>query len=435
MRRRWVRRALWGVVVVGLSVVAIFFNHPARPPARQVFEGHRVVDLPGYSSNGTLEKPSKADIAQVEADLDARAHAVLDGDRAAFMGVVDTDRPSFVRGQRTAWENTRRLPFESLSYTYDDVVEPDSPLSVPSFLVRVTTTYRFKGFDTSPIQVDDGFTFVREHGTWKLGALTDADDQFNQKTLPVPWDGGPIETYGDHDYLVVVDRGRLSVARRILALCHEGSRTSTGLLGLGNTRPTVVLATSHVSGFKKFSGPDAEAVTYALTGPGGVTSGWWVVVNPRDVARVVASPVVLPHELTHLATRDYLPYLPTWLTEGSAEYVGWHSQGGLPAAMRARGYTFRRALPDRLPISSSYYLQDIQLNYVQGLALVTWIEEHRGNDAVLSLMRAYTEAGSGNPSYDADTATDSVLRTTLGMTPAALAKAAYAELNATVRSS
>ena len=99
------------------------------------------------------------------------SYAVLEGDRAAFMGVVDTDRPSFVRGQRTAWENTRRLPFESLSYTYDDVVEPDSPLSVPSFLVRVTTTYRFKGFDTSPIQVDDGFTFVREHGTWKLGAI------------------------------------------------------------------------------------------------------------------------------------------------------------------------------------------------------------------------------------------------------------------------
>jgi hypothetical protein len=89
------------------------------------------------------------------------------------------------------WQNTQQLPLERLSFHFDGLVEPDRLLSTPSFLARVTTTYQLRGFDPAPIEVDDGFTFVRQGGTWKLAGITDADDQFSQKSLPVPWDGGP----------------------------------------------------------------------------------------------------------------------------------------------------------------------------------------------------------------------------------------------------
>jgi hypothetical protein len=246
----------------------------------------------------------------------------------------------------------------------------------------------------------------------------------------VPWEGRAIETYGDGHYLAVVDRGAL--ARHIVALCHEGNRADQQLLGLTNTRPTVVLATSHAPGFAKLSGPDAEAVTDPLAGPDGVTPGWRVVVNPHDVNEVAASPVVLPHELTHLATQDYLACLPPWLSEGAAEYVGWHSQGGLPAATRARSYVQRRALPDELPVSSTFHREDVQLNYVEGMALVTWIEEHRGRDAVLALMRAYNDAGGYDVNFDPDAASPRLLSKVLALSPGALARAAYGELNAAV---
>ena len=434
MRRRWVRRGLWGTFALTLTVVVVRFDHSAKPPPAEVFHRHAVVDLPGYSSNGTLEHPSKADIAQVVKALDTRAHAVVDGDWAAFLGVVDTDRQAFARAQRTVWSNTQHIPLSALSYSYEGVAEPDRPLSTPSFLVHVTTTYQLTNFDTSPIEVDDGFTFVKQDGAWKLASVTDADGQFNQKTLPVPWDGPAIDSYSGSDYLAIVDRGRLPLARHVVALCRAASRTSGRLLGSTNDFPTVVLATSHAAGFKQFTGPDALAVSYSLTTENGHHSGWRLVLNPPYVDEVAHDPVVLTHELTHLATQAYLPYLPAWLAEGSAEYVGWHSQGGLPTAMKARGYGSPRALPDLLPISSNFYLQHVQLNYLEGMALVSWIDEHRGRDAVLSLFHAYADAGAGDPSYDPDLATQTVLRQTLGMSPAALAHAAYAELNATAGS-
>jgi hypothetical protein len=131
----------------------------------------------------------------------------------------------------------------------------------------------------------------------------------------------------DGGYLAIVDRGRAPLARRIMALCHAGSRASGEFLGVENTRPTVVVATSRALGFEKFSGPEAEAVTYPLAGPDGTTSGWGVVVNPHDVDRAVASPIVLPHELTHVATQDYLAYLPAWRRERPSTSAGTRTAG------------------------------------------------------------------------------------------------------------
>jgi hypothetical protein len=108
--------------------------------------------------------------------------------------------------------------------------------------------------------------------------------------------------------------------------------------------------------------------------------------------------------------------------------------GGLAKQASWRGYTSARTLPDRLPISANFYLQHMELNYVEGMALVTWIEDHRGSRTVLALMRAYSAAGQGDPAFDPDVATAQVLHSVLGMTDAQLARAAYSELNATVGS-
>jgi hypothetical protein len=423
----WVRRhrVLVGIGLVLLFAVGIDRLFSAKPEFVDA-AGHR---HEGYTSQGVLARPSPGDVEQVKKQLDARAHAVLDGDRGAFLGVVDSDRPAFADEQRTVWSNTRKLPLAKLSYTYDGPLEPDEGLSTPSFLVRVTTTYEIKGYDTLPVQVDDGFTFVQQEGTWKLASVSDADRQFNRDSLPVPWDGAAIDTYGDGDFLVVVDRGRRATARRILALCHEGSNESQELLGVADSRPTVVLATSHATGYHKFVGLDFAAVTYPLDGPSGVTPGWRVFVNPEHVGLVSRSPVVLPHELAHLATQDYLAVSPKWLDEGSAEYVGWHAHGGLAAEMHAQSIGSPVDLPGRLPATRSFYKADVRLDYAEGTGLVTWLEEHEGLGAVLRLMKAYEDVGEFKVDFDPDTVTAQVLRTTFGITPTQLATSAYAEMN------
>lgn len=422
----WIRRRRWLLVILFVVVGAFQLDRLVDLSPTPVYVDSAGQHFRGYSPSGALQQPTQDEVAEVEKQLDIRAHAVLDGDRAAFLGIVDTDRGSSLASQRTVWSNTRKLPFEKLSYTYDGVLEPDAPLSTPSFLIRVTTTYELEGYDSSPVQVDDGFTFVKQDGSWKLASVTDADRQFNKTSLPVPWDGAAIDTDGDGDYLVVVDRGRRAVARHILELCHEGSRASEKLLGVANTRPTVVLATSHATGYHRFVGLDAMAVTYPLRGPDGVTPGWRVFVNPKDVAKVATSGVVLPHELAHLATQDYLAVTPSWLVEGAAEYVGWHGHGGLGAELRARGLAGLRGFPDRLPASRTFYRFDMQTDYAEGTALVTWLEEHEGRGAVLELMRAYEDVGGFKVDFDPDQATPGVLRDTFGLTPDGLARSAYA---------
>jgi hypothetical protein len=433
--RRWSVRHRWllgiGIVLVGAVLLDRLVDLNPAPVYTNAAGRH----FAGFSPEGALQLPSPSDVSEVEKQLHVRAEAVLDGDRAAFLGVVDADRRAFAAQQRTVWANTRQLPLARLSYAYDGVLEPDEPLTTPSFLVRVTTTYEFEGYDSSPVQVDDGFTFVRQDGTWRLAGVGDADGQFDRNSLPVPWDdGGAVTTLGDGHFLVVVDRGRRADARRILALCHQGQRASQRLLGASTTRPTVVLATTHATGFQKFVGLDFAAVTYPLSGPDGVTPGWRVLVNPHDVGQVASSPIVLPHELTHLATQDYLADVPSWLAEGSAEYVGWHGHGGLAAELEGRGFSSPLDLPDELPASPTFYRKEVQLHYVEGTALVAWLEEHKGRDAVLSLMRAFEDKGGYDVSFDPDRATPAILADTLGITPQALADAAYAEMNATLRS-
>jgi len=300
-------------------------------------------------------------------------------------------------------------------------------LREPSLVLRVTTTYQIHGFDASPVQLDDGFTFVKHDGTWKLAGKSDADSRFNPDALPAPWEGSAISTFGDADYLAVVDRGRLALAHRLVALCHRAAAASGLLLGVTNDIPTVVLATSHARGFKEFTGPDAEAAAFPLHNADGTSSHWRMVLNPAYVDQVVDDPIVLTHELTHLAMQTYLRYLPTWLTEGSAEYVGWHGHGGLPSAAMARGL-HPRSLPARLPISSDYYLDHVQLNYLEGQALVSYLVERYGTAELVDLFQAFAAEGSGDLHYDRDLATPHLLRSVVGTSSEQLARGAYAEL-------
>lgn len=422
------RRRLGGALLAAGFVAAVWYaNKPAPAPAAPTYGGHGVVDQAGYSSNGTLENPSDRDIAQVQRLLDARARAMMTGDRAGFLAVVDTDAKAFLKQQQVVWANTRQLPITNLDFSYEDTVEPDRTLHRPSFLARVEESYQLRGFDDSPVQVEDGFTFVKQGGQWKLAGVSDADGAFGQRDLPVPWEGRAIQSYGDRSYLAVVDRGQLALAHRVVALCHRSRDVGRALLGVTTQRPTVVFATAgNAHGFKQFTGPDAAAVTYGVHDGADRLVSWRMMIDPDHVVQIVDDPIILPHELTHLAMQDYLSSLPPWLSEGSAEYVAWHPHGGLARAEVVRGYHASVAPPPRLPISPSFYLDHVSLHYLEAQALVTWLAEHRGPAAIRALYSGFSSAISSGA--DPDVAADRVFRRVLHESPAAVTRAAYAGL-------
>ena len=427
------KRALWTAGGLAFVVVAWLVNRPAPPPPDPADTS--VVRVPGYSSDGNLENPSAADLRQVRELLDARAQAILHHRRAAFREGLDPELHGFDRAQEVVFDNAGRFPLEQLGYETEGVVYPDHTLSTPTLLVRVRETYQLRGYDTGPVQVEDGYSFVKEDGRWLLSSTGQADHQFRQDDLPPPWDGRAVTTYDDHHYLAVVDAGEEQRARRIVALCHRVESAAHDLLGVSGEHPTVVVATTRSEGFKGYTGDQSAAITYPVLADDQIVS-WRLAVNPRIVPHVLAEPTLLTHELAHLATQQYLPTAPKWLTEGSAELVAFHDQGGLRAELRYHGWGEGRPLhlEGDLPYSTqAFYGARGHLHYVESTGAVTWLVEHRGAATIGALFRAYqAAAASAGGRLDPDLVTDRLLLRVAHVRKADLLAGAYQELRDTI---
>ena len=405
--RHVVRWIIVGLLVMVFAAQCAVEHWPQHSPTAQGDAGEHVLDVPGYSSDGSLEHPTDTDSAEVTALLTRRSEAVLTGNETMFMSTVDTADRRFAADQRIVFANTQQLPLERFTYDLGDVLYPDRVLHTPSYVVDVTVDYQLDGYDSADSQIEDGYTFVKVDGQWRLDSVSDADRQFAQHVLPPPWDGRGITAHGDGRYLAVVDKGQDRLAHRLVTLCEAAARASHDLLGITDVRPTVLIATTARYGFTSFSGPDTAAITYAVHNEKHIT-GWRMKINPSYVGQVMSDPVVLTHELTHLATREYLPSSPKWLSEGTAEYVAWHSLGGLTASYRAGSWRATSGLRPRLPITADFNLgADVELHYLESHALASYVATRFGNHALLQLFRAFRAADT--QTGDVDTRTQSIL--------------------------
>lgn len=418
---RWLAIGGFGLAFVAQCAVE---NWPKPAPVPLGTSAQRVVDQPGYSSDGSLEHPSAADQSEVTALLDRRARAVLSGNRAAFLDTVDSADAPFLASQSVQFTNMEQLPLEHLGYQLEGIVYPDAPLHVPSYVAAVTISYQLKGYDSAATTVGDGYTFVKQEGQWRLDSTSDADRQIGQRNLPPPWDGSGISVWGDGDCLAVVDKGALPLARRLVALCHGDAVASHDLLGVNDDAPAVLLATTSRHGFDTFAGDNAAAVTFADYDNANHIVGWRIKVNPGYLTEVMRDPVVLTHELTHFATQQYLATSPKWLSEGTAEFVAWHAHGGVASAYVDHSWRPLSPPTATLPISPGFYLNDEDESYVESQALIAYIVTTYGSDAPYRLFKAYQEVDA--PTDDVDTATPHILATVLHTNESSLARAAYA---------
>jgi hypothetical protein len=421
--RHLVRWLVLGLCIAIFAAQCAYANWPKpSSPVATAPAGERVIDEPGYSSSGNLESPSAGDRDQVTALLERRARAVLSGNEPMFMSTVDTADRAFAVAQRVVFSNTQQFPLATFGYELGDPVYPDDILHTPSYVTDVTIDYRLDGYDAAESQVDDGFTFVKVDGEWRLDSVSDADQQFDSHQLAPPWEGRAVTTYGDGQYLAVVDDGATTLAHRLVSLCHRAATASRQLLGISNAGAAVIIATTTRHGFNDFVGPDTVAVTYPAQGPHGFV-GWRVKVAPDYVARVLDEPITLTHELTHLATRAYFGSAPAWLAEGAAEYVAWHRHGGLPTAYRRSAVELQGKHLDSLPDSAGFYQVDAPLNYLESQALVSYIATTYGKAAILHLFEVYRSAGIHTVAVDS--VTESTLKSVLHVGKNVLAHRAY----------
>ena len=285
--------------------------------------------------------------------LDAFARGLRSGQPAS---AVASTRSTGLVPAVTA--NARALGLRSLSFDYVDT--DDSALGSAgerkwgsdAWVGIVATNYRLSA-DNGPTQMEIAVTFTREQGTVRIAAI---GGHGHRSAL---WLDGPI-TVRHRGAVWIIDADSASAGRFL----------GYGLTAVRQVR--MVLPRWHGSLVLEIPADepqlnsvlDADASTY--TDIAGITttadgaqaqhSPIHVFINQAIFGSLKrrGAQVVMTHETTHVATKAPLTDVPTWLSEGFADYVGLdHADVPLRTAaaqiikrVRAHG------LPKRLPTST-----------------------------------------------------------------------------------
>jgi hypothetical protein len=273
--------------------------------------------------------PQVVDVSSALArTLRERADAVRSADRAAFLAGIARGDSSFVAGQMTYLDNLAQLPLSRFGYS----LEPASVArSGRGYWATVAVTMQLDGYDARPVVTPDRYLFTPQgKGRYAVASVTDRAWESDNELDPQPWDLGPITVRTGHGVLGVFDADSEASAGALMATVEEGVSAvaaeipyewhdgvvlyalddPTFLSGLDNVPGSDPLSLDAVS-FEVMAAPDTRMVASTR-----------VVLNPDVVDG--AGPGrgrLIRHELTHVALGSRADHVPTWLSEGLAEYV------------------------------------------------------------------------------------------------------------------
>ncbi|WP_320778555.1 hypothetical protein [Streptomyces sp. CRN 30] len=261
--------------------------------------------------------PARAAVQRV---LDRRSAALLDRDAAAFAAT----------GVRTGFDRLRAVPLAAWSYRLGELKRSGATATAD-----VELRYRLAGYDDGAVRVARTVRLGRADGTWRVTSERPADGSGQQ-----PWDQGTVRVVsGEHSLVLGVGqstealRGYASLAdRAVPAVSDTWDSAWAGRV--------VVVVPRSLEGMAGLLGSPASsyrgiaAVTTGETGAPADAPADRVVVNPDAYGLLGAfgKQVVLTHETTHVATRVHTTAAtPLWLSEGYADWVGYHGSGRTPA--------------------------------------------------------------------------------------------------------
>ena len=377
------RRVLPALLVLGLLIAAPSPSAGAGPEARD-------------SIAGLLER---------------RAEAVLVGDQAAFMATVAPASEDSVARQRRLFARMRALRLDSYTLEvdwarYGDLARGSDRARYPDasdVAIPVTEErYSLRGFDAEPAAEDLFYTFIETDGEWLIAEDTDLDD-LTFYSARHPWDfhRQRITRRGHFMLLEPVCRncpdappGALALARSALARVGDywsspwRKRVPIVIPARASDLNRMLQATFDVGDFVAFAYSTVEVEE------GIEYTGHRILLNPDAfVGRSSGSTLeILAHELLHVASRYRSgPFVPTFVEEGIAEYVGRDQRPGALSFFDIDVATgaFDGRLPDEYQFSTGTGT-DIFRSYQKSYAAITYFVERWGLGA---FQRFYTALG------------------------------------------
>ncbi len=349
--------------------------------------------------------------------LARQAAAVRTRNRAAYLATIDPRTPTFGAASARTFDNLVRMG--ARSYTFGAPVEDPGALSParrrvlgPSaWVAEVDVSLVLAGLDREPWKTTLRMVFLDRGGKTYLAA----DREGLPSTDPTPlWLTDRVNVvHGKHSLLVGVQPpDRLE---RFARTADRSVPRVTGVWGEDWAQFVVVLVPATQKQMERVVGVDAEsqgAVAAVTTSVGRAT--------PRDASHIVVNPdtfdkigslgrlVVLTHEITHVAAHATVSTMPVWLSEGFADYVGFH-ETGLSTSVVAQEFLAgvrRSGPPGDLPDAAQFDPQAKGLDeaYESAWTACRYIADSWGERELVRFYRAMdgvTTAAAENRTYAA----------------------------------
>ncbi|ASY35360.1 hypothetical protein [Streptomyces sp. CLI2509] len=290
---------------------------------------------------------------RVRAVLDARGDAVRDGDRADWLA---TAAPGSARERAgTVFTNLDALRPTAWAYRVTSV-RPEGDRAA----VRATLSYRVEGYDSAPVTVRRALTLRRVSGRWYVSADKPAPGAPQQL-----WEQGRMTAVRGADSLVLgVGQPRAKLAD-VAGLADDAvpavrrvwpERWAGRLIVL---LPASLDRMAALLGEKPADYRGIAAVTTGELGSAAHVPADRVTVNPEAYEELGAfgKRFVLIHEATHVATRSATTAAtPLWLSEGFADWSGYHGSGRTPrqVAPELAEAVREGEAPDTLPTDADF---------------------------------------------------------------------------------
>lgn len=381
-----------------------------------------------------LAPAAAADRGAIQELLDRRAAAIVEGDRRAFLATIAGDPNEFRSEQAGLFRRLQGLPLASyrlrarwdrlgeLARESDRRLYPDAA----DVVIPVTEErYRLAGFDRSAAVEDIFFTFVKHDDEWRIASDTDMDD-VTLFSARHPWDFRTLSGRERGHFLLLEPRcEQCSTAPpSALALAEQAhervvrywsppwhKRVPLVIPNSARDLKRMLQLTFDVGNFVAF------AVSTVDLREGVDYTGHRIVLNPDAfVGRTSDSTLdILAHEILHVATREVSgPFVPSWVEEGLAEYVG--NEGSTSALAFLIGEASVAEFDGRLPAGYQFTIGsgvDIFRSYQESYSAVRYFIERWGLNRFIRFYRTLgrPEVAPGLASYHVDRA----LRQTVGM--------------------
>ncbi|NUR79215.1 MAG: hypothetical protein HOQ21_02045 [Dermatophilaceae bacterium] len=402
---------------------------PASPGVARPSAGGVAADIPPERW-AAVRQQSVASL--VHARLSA---AERDDTRAWLAPLGGPSQAALRRVQGAVLQRMDAIGVEDLELA--DLRETTAPVPAPpgtsvEWDVRVSLSYRIRGFDTAPRAFDLDLTLKADPvRPQQMGITASAPSG-----RPQPWDLDGLRVRRSPTALVLA----VGDAARVEEIARRARTAASRVAAVwGSARPAVWIAPATDVDAGRLLGRAA-----GQDGLGGVAAATDGPLTPGERAgadRIILVPkawtslrpdgrdVVMTHELTHVTVRGSTTRaVPLWLSEGFAELVAYRSIDLPEKAVARPAVALVRAsgLPASLPADEDFAPGTGTLQAAYGLALLalrTLADEH-GTRAVVDLYRA-AAGGLAVPSDrldDREGIVDSALQTTMGTTRGRLVK-------------